>query len=378
VGAGDWDIPDTQDLVGRRIGGGPALDASGIGIFENECSTGDGASTVRLMHLDFEHLALSSREWMAAAFTAFADGPSSEGMAVHHAGVATEHLLKALLARIHPSLIVDGKDLPSLLYAAGQGELLQVRGSQVKTIQLGEAYERARSLLPNIPPRPKGRWPLADARNGVAHSGYHDRDEVIEVFVSCIKVIDPLLAELGIDDDYWGPHKGMRNKLLQEEGEAARVRLEQKLARARRIFSERYGHIAEKHWEVFLAVLAPVVASGDYGDYARLVACPACPAEGHLIGLSFVDEERGTVVLTPHIFRCRICELRVEKDELDLLASPLGGDVDLNIPPEDFYAEFEPDADFDVTGDEDDSGVTSDGHEPLDYSARLLAYRKRI
>lgn len=99
------------------------------------------------MHLIAEQLAVSSGKWMEAAFAAFSEGPSSEDLAVHHAGVATEHLLKAFLAGLHPSLIVDGRDFNSLLYATGHGGLLQVRGAQVKTIQLGEAYDRTQKDL---------------------------------------------------------------------------------------------------------------------------------------------------------------------------------------------------------------------------------------
>lgn len=113
------------------------------------------------MHLHAEQLAASSGKWMEAALAAFSNGSSSEDLAVHHVGVATEHLLKAFLAGLHPSLIVDGKDFDSLLYAAGHGERLQVRGSRVKTIQLGEAYDRAQKILKSkIPLGPRsGRLP---------------------------------------------------------------------------------------------------------------------------------------------------------------------------------------------------------------------------
>ncbi|MEU2468587.1 hypothetical protein ABZ580_30825 [Streptomyces sp. NPDC012486] len=319
------------------------------------------------MHLDAEYLAASSRKWMEAAFAAFADGPSSEGMAVHHAGVATEHLLKAFLAQIHPSLVVDGNDLPSLLYAAGKGELLQVKGSQVKTIQLGEAHDRARKLLPKIPDRPRVRgskaWPLADARNGVAHAGYHDRGEVIEVFVSCIKVIDPLLVELGIDADYWGPHKAMHDKLLLDEGEAARVRLEQKLAKARRVFAERYGHLREQERALVLTTVVRTITPKFVDDWAAPAVCPACAWQGSLMGRSYVDTEKWTVMLSPHIFRCFVCDLRVESEELDLLAQPLGDDVDLQIDVQDYWSEAEPDPDFEHDR-EDDEPDESGSAEP--------------
>ncbi|MFJ8405790.1 hypothetical protein ACIQ9K_35695 [Streptomyces microflavus] len=304
------------------------------------------------MHLDAEQLALSSGKWMTAAFAAFVDGPSSEDMAVHHAGVATEHLLKAFLAGIHPSLIVDSKDFPSLVYAAGRGGLLQVRESRVKTIQLGEAYTRAQKLLKGkIPPRPDP-WPLADARNGVAHAGYHDRAEVIQVFTSSIKVIDPLLVELGIGPQYWGDHKALHDELLIEGVEAARVRVEQKLARARRVFMQRYGHIDEKQRKLVVTSTVAITAPG-YIEHAEPTSCPACPSTGLLAGALFLDSERHVVVLSPAIFHCSACDLRLGPEELDMLAVPLGDDVDLDVPPEDVFDGYDRDDDSDDDGESD-------------------------
>ncbi|MER7807861.1 hypothetical protein [Streptomyces sp900116325] len=304
------------------------------------------------MHLDAEHLAASSRKWMEAALAAFTNGSTSEDLAVHHAGVATEHLLKAFLARIHPSLIVEGRDFPSLLYAAGEGGLLQVRESRVKTIQLGEAYDRAHKILKGrIPsrPQPKDPWPLADARNGVAHAGYHDRAEVIEVFTSCIKVIDPLLVELGIGPDYWGDHKALHEKLLIEGVEAARVRLEQKLARARRVFTQRYGHIREEHRQRVVTTTVAITTPG-YIEHAEPTACPACPSQGLLAGGLFIDSGRQTVVLSPAIFLCSACDLSLDLEELDMLVVPLGDDIDVDVPPEDVFDGYDPEDDF---GDEE-------------------------
>ncbi|MFF1843036.1 hypothetical protein ACFVW9_14985 [Streptomyces sp. NPDC058217] len=328
------------------------------------------------MHLDAERLVDSSRRWMAAAFAAFSDGPPSEGMAVHHAGVATEHLLKAFLASLHPALIVDGSNFSSLLYATGHGDRLQVQGSQTKTIQLGEAYDRVQKILKGkIPAKPKqGPWPIADARNGVAHCGYHDPAEVHGVFTSCIKVIDPLLVELGIGSGYWGEHKGLHDELLIEGVEAARVLLEQKLARARRVFAERYGHIGEGFRELVLTTVARVVTPRYVNEYSASAVCPACSSQGSLIGLDYVDKERWVVVMTPLMFECFVCELSLETVELGLLPSSLAGDVDLGVSPEDYYSNFEPDEDHELDGHEQDG----DGDGEQDYSARLLAYRKRV
>lgn len=63
--------------------------------------------------MDSAQLKRSSERWMNAALAAFVEGPESYDFAVHHAGVATEHLLKAYLAGVHPALIVDGRHFDS-------------------------------------------------------------------------------------------------------------------------------------------------------------------------------------------------------------------------------------------------------------------------
>lgn len=298
--------------------------------------------------MDTQRLALSSRKWMAAAFAAWTDGPSSEDMAVHHAGVATEHLLKAFLVTLHPALIVDGRDFHSVLYATGHGALRQVRGSQVKTIQLGEAYDRAQKVLkgklPALPPKGKP-WPLADARNGVAHCGYHDRADVNAVFVGALTVIDPLLVELGMGDDYWGPHKELHDELLEEHVQASRVRVQGKLAKARRVFTERYGHIDEAQRAVAIALSR--VAVPRHIEHGERAACPACSTAGWLEGVLFIDTDRGVVVLTPSTFQCAACDLRLEEEELDMVPVPLGRDIDLDMPAEEIFDGYDPDEVFD-------------------------------
>lgn len=296
---------------------------------------------------------------MAAACAALSEGPSSEDLAVHHAGVATEHLLKAFLVSLHPALIADGRDFESVLYATGHGALLQVRGSQVKTIQLGEAYTRVEKILRGkIPPKPKV-WPLADARNGVAHCGFHDRTEVTTVFTSCLKVIDPLLAELGIGPRYWGPYKSMHDKLLDQHVEAARIRLEGKLVKARSTFEDRYGYLDDKERELVLVAIANVTSPGLI-EHDEPADCPACSTQGWLGGASHVPEEANTVFMTPEVFDCRACDLHLQLEELDLLKEPLGGDIDLKVAPEDYYADYEPDwsrEDFDKEEPDEDAMV---------------------
>jgi hypothetical protein len=95
----------------------------------------------RVQHMHAEQLKLSSQRWMTAALAAFSEGPEAYDFAVHHAGIAAEHLLKAYLATLHPALVVEGKDFDSLLHATGHGAHASVHVTRVKTIA-GPAGQR--------------------------------------------------------------------------------------------------------------------------------------------------------------------------------------------------------------------------------------------
>ncbi|MFE4647684.1 hypothetical protein [Streptomyces sp. NPDC056707] len=276
----------------------------------------------------------------------------SQDLAVHHAGVAAEHVLKAYLARLHPALIVEGKDFNSLLYATGHGAYASVPESQTKTIGLVDAYVRVVAILKGkMPVTRKELQPLADARNGVAHAGFHDPAQVNAVFTTCLRLMDPLLPWLTGVDSFWGPYRGLHDKLLDQRVEAARVQLEGKLTKARHVFSERYAHFAEKDRELVLAAIANVASPG-YIEHDEGADCPACSSQGWLGGETHISEDEDTVVMTPSVFDCPACDLHLEMEELDMLAEPLGGDIDLEVSPMDFYVHFEPDETYAPTEDD--------------------------
>ncbi|MFD4275065.1 hypothetical protein R2B67_18030 [Streptomyces cyaneofuscatus] len=274
--------------------------------------------------------------------------------------MATEHLLKAFLASLHPVLVVDGRDFESLLYATGHGPRLQVQGTQTRTIQLGEAYDRVQKILKTkLPPRPRPPkpWPLADARNGVAHAGFHDSTKVTEVFTKCLEVIDVLLAELGVGFEYWGDHLALHDELVAVQVEEGRLRVQGKLAKARRTFSTRYGGLHDRDRLLVLAAAARINPVGGYGHDAPAV-CPACAMQGCLRGETWADILADTVVLYPSYFDCGACDLRLEMEELDMVGLPIGDGVDLEIAPADFYEDWEPDEDFEL--DDEDPLVDAD------------------
>ncbi|MEV7600037.1 hypothetical protein AB0O91_21915 [Kitasatospora sp. NPDC089797] len=293
-----------------------------------------------------EQLQTSSQRWMAAALTAFAQGPESYDFAVHHAGIAAEHLLKAYLSSLHPALIVEARDFDSLLHATGHGAHTSIPASRAKTIGLVEAHTRVHKILRNqMPVSKQALEPVANARNGVAHSGVHESAEVQTVFTTCLRLIDPLLTELKIDPNtYWGSYLSLHDKLIEERVRATRIRLEGKLARARAVFEQRYGHLEPMEREVLLTTITRQLGTLAM-QHSLPRPCPACGSDGWLVGdLHPEDGQEGTVIFTPYIFDCSACGLEVE-DELSELGD-FNDEIVLDDPPEDFYSLWEPDEDL--------------------------------
>ncbi|WP_331754160.1 hypothetical protein [Streptomyces sp. NBC_00826] len=291
-----------------------------------------------------EQLKVSSQRWMSGALTAFSQGPESYDFAVHHAGVAAEHLLKAYLANLHPALIVEGKDFNSLLHATGHGTRSSIDLSRAKTIGMVEAHARVHTLLrKQMTIDAKTFLPVAVARNGVAHVGIHDVSEVQTVFTTCLQVIDPLLTELQIDPKtYWGSYQQLHDMLIAQRIEAARIELESKLVKARAIFAQRYGHLDPKDREIVLATITRPQPSSIHGEHVEEALCPACGSRGGLVGESHVQPGDDFVSFAPYAFVCSACGLDLDGGgELGDLAE----EVSIDMTVSDYYADWEPDED---------------------------------
>ncbi|WP_406407113.1 hypothetical protein [Streptomyces sp. NBC_01643] len=266
--------------------------------------------------MDSEQLKRSSHRWMNAALAAFVEGPENYDFAVHHAGVATEHLLKAYLAGIHPALIVNGQHFDSLLHATGLGSHAGPL-TKVKTIGLAEAHERVLKLLPRkIPIDKKALEPLADARNGVAHSAIHDSAQAEAVFTVCLRVVDPVLEELKVDPtNYWGPYVVLHDKLVEKQVRQERVAAEALLVKARSLFEQRFGHMSRKERDVVLAAITSQPMITMTREAPR--ECPACGSQGWVAGEVRIihDMDHGVVpdevLLDPYEFHCAACDLEV-------------------------------------------------------------------
>jgi len=291
--------------------------------------------------MDAEQLKRSSQRWMSAALAAFVEGPESFDFAVHHAGIATEHLLKAYLAGLHPALIVDPRHFDSLLHATGLGSHAAPL-TKARTIGLAEAHERVVRLIPRkIPIDKKALEPLAEARNGVAHSAIYDSTQAEAVFTICLRLVDPVLEELKIEQpSYWGPYLVLHDKLVDEQVRQERVTVEALLIKARAMFKQRFGHLSDKKRDMVLTAITSQPRVTISREAPK--ECPACGSQGWLAGevdvYSHGGASREGVYLTPYEFHCAACDLEVDSKLLVHLGD-LDEDVLLEDDPYDFVGD---------------------------------------
>jgi hypothetical protein len=237
-------------------------------------------------------------------------------------------LLKAYLCSLHPALVVEAAHWPSLLHAVGHGARAGIPESRTKSIGLKLAFERVRTLL-------KPKMAVTDAvfelvfaaRNGVAHVGAHDAEATRAVIGTCIRITAPVLAEMKIDSQhYWGDYISLVEQLAEEQINELRLTYEAKLARAKRTFGQRFGSLPfHRREEVVAAVAATELTFSDYG---LQTGCPACESEAWLDGSNEIirdvdadvdTEDHGpNLVFYPSSFRCVVCGLELDGEELKL------------------------------------------------------------
>ncbi|MEV4557175.1 hypothetical protein AB0K51_09270 [Kitasatospora sp. NPDC049285] len=166
-------------------------------------------------------LIASAQRQMSRALSAWCTGDND--MAVLHGGIGTEHLLKALLAARHPSLLVDGRDFNSLLHATGQSASAASPQTKIKTIGALDAFKRAAALI-NMPIKERDLDPLLTARNGVAHLGAHDDAITHEALAVAVTVADAVLMDLQEEvSAFWGSRAERRHDLeaMQRDAQMA-------------------------------------------------------------------------------------------------------------------------------------------------------------
>jgi hypothetical protein len=247
-----------------------------------------------------------------------------------HAGTSLEHLAKAYLASIHPSLIADGKSFDSLLHACGRGAHARTPREAMRTIGATDAVNRCGQILPSIANMRQDLDLLIQARNGAVHMGEATGRSAEDSLVALLRASRELLTEGGWDEaTYWGQYAGFATTRLAESANAARVRVADRLGKAQVDFENQFGGLDPS---LRASLLNNIVNSyARLSDDQQFVKCPACLtdvlADGVLevdwkpdfdvgdFGEPLVSGEYPEITFFPGALHCRACHLDLDGGE---------------------------------------------------------------
>lgn len=302
--------------------------------------------------MDRDTFIRTAKAQMHRALASFSRGDN--GMAVLHAGIGDEHLLKAALVHRSPALIVEPRDLSGLLHAAGLGMSAPSPVTSAKTIGAAEAFKRARHVM-ELPVTEKEHDTLLRTRNGVAHMGMHATEETVAAVATAVAVADAVLSDLGLKiSEFWGEYAWSRTDLVElragevrrrqreeeseesdrrdqqmtEEWNVARGAVNAKLRYAARLFEARHGIAAMTDTMVAAAWGAEDGVSraleqvrlwtGDAPPEIGVLPCLVCK-HPHAILRGHVPSEvvypgygAGATVQSPEMYDCPACSMELD------------------------------------------------------------------
>jgi len=288
--------------------------------------------------IDADMFLASSRRWMHEAMRHVAAEPPAYDLAVHHAQVAAEHLLKGFLFSVEPAIIAD--NITMLLHLTGAihrrtRPAAERRLEKGASITARDALEIAREFTKRLDRVSNQRWAAAlSARNGVAHLGIIDASMAENNIVTCFDVVDALLKELRESREaYWGTWASVRESFGKAHLDDVTRRMRVRLAKARAYIVEKYGEVDSP------IPLGPILWSyqGMFGPGRSGFEVP-CPVEGHsgmLVGHSTPGDERGVNIFVAHSYFCQVCGLKADVDEFEPLGIPASLDIgeEGSVPP---------------------------------------------
>ncbi|MFI1854185.1 hypothetical protein [Streptomyces sp. NPDC020480] len=140
----------------------------------------------------------------------------SREFSVLYAGLACEHMLKAILCH-HDPLLISGNDTHRS-HALGLGSNPGVKPlTKARTIGMAEAFAKAETVMKGkMPITSKAFEPVMASRNGRAHSAWHDDQVTEQVVTVTVQVAEAIRNELSIaSDDFWGEFDGVYTDLVK-------------------------------------------------------------------------------------------------------------------------------------------------------------------
>lgn len=130
------------------------------------------------------------------------------------AGMAVEHMAKALLSSLSPALIADrNADLDTMLHLTGFGQLAKCEAHQVRTINAHEACTRVARLVPTFTYSQQSDQALFMARNGAAHMALTTDELARESARIMVRLLDPLIKSMDLDrSKFWGDMESLADR----------------------------------------------------------------------------------------------------------------------------------------------------------------------
>ena len=283
-----------------------------------------------------DRLLASSTRFARSAATAYSD--EEWDVFSLHLATAVEQLVKAVLARAHPSFIADVRPnsrdgFDSLLHLCGFGDRARTPDfvAAVRTISATEALERVGLLVDDYQPPSPLVGLLLRTRNGIVHAGYPEKAEGEAVLGDAARYIALLLSSQGIDaKEYWGDSTNMVAVHVKRRLEASEARYRRRLQAAKDQYARLLSRMDEHGLAAYLAAVAPAFPAEPYDS--AFAECPACGETGLITGSpdpeweAEFDSEGGIpyvdgayvskIRLHAHGFHCRVCGLDLGADDL--------------------------------------------------------------
>ena len=275
-----------------------------------------------------DDLYASAQRHAVRAFRARAN--NDEDDAALQFGVMLEHLAKAYLVGLHPTLLLERNfDFSTLLRLAGQGQRVKP-GHVLKTIGLRGALERLGEMeaagASGAGKKYADRFDLLlQARDGVAHVGAPGAaaDTVAELAGrGAVEVLDKINRT---HDMFFGDWSAPARALLDEHATKVHQLVQLRLSWARDAFTQRFSGLDEQDRDAQLTTL-DVRPATVVDDTKLAIGCPACSQHGVLTGTddidfepdwdvedgdSFISGVTATVILRADAFSCPVCGLRL-------------------------------------------------------------------
>ncbi|WP_019065461.1 hypothetical protein [Streptomyces prunicolor] len=245
-----------------------------------------------------------------------------------HAGVSVERFAKAVLARVHPTLLteVNGRD-DMLLHFAGA---VSKPPARLRTVGASAAISRLRKM-DVLPQKPNSEADALDGlielRNGVAHLGTDGVEDYLETFVA---TVDRLLQHVGQDrGTFWESWSDAVRVVQDDRADRLQKAVRLRMNQARHRFRTRFADLPEGAVDgVEEAVsergLTVVEVGPGKALFQTLSRCPACGREAAALFLA-VDENSPLfdLELTTESLLCGRCGFRLSStDEVEAAGLP--------------------------------------------------------